>query len=118
MKNPIVPALAIFLALSLLATHPVPANAASKGKKPKPTPVPEKVNARDGRIEHVSNDSIAVKYSKTVQNYKIDGRTQIQFNGGKATANDLKPSMHADVDESKITPGLAMFITAQNASGK
>ena len=113
-----IPALVITLALLLLAQNPATAKGSSKGKHLKPTPVPEKINAKDARIERVSNDSITVKSSKTTETYKINGRTQIQVNGARATTNDLRAGMQVEVDASKIDIGSAMFIKAQSAAGK
>lgn len=105
--------------LATLAFSVLPQDAAAakggKGKKAKPTPVPEKSKAF-AEIKSVSGDTITIEHSKTTTKYKMSGETQIQIDGNRASAANLKPGMHVEVTPSSINPSVLRSVAATTPS--
>jgi len=78
----------------LVFLSPASLHAGSTSKKsptPKPTPVVEKITS-------VSADSITVSNGKKSDTYKIHPETEVEINGTKSKASDLKTGMKVHVD--------------------
>lgn len=103
--------LAIIATLAFSVLSPNHASAKGKLPKAKPTPVPEKSKAF-ASIKSVSGDTITVEHSKTTTKYKMSGETQIQIDGNRATAANLKPGMHVEVTPSSINPTVLRSVAA------
>ena len=103
--------LAIVATLAFSVLSPDPASAKGKLPKGKPTPVPEKSKAFS-EIKSVSGDTITIEHSKTTTKYKMSNETQIQIDGNRATAANLKPGMHVEVTPSTINPTVLRSVAA------
>lgn len=101
------------LAFSLFLPHADAAKGGKGGKMKKlhPTPVPEKTKAYS-EIKSVSGDTITVEHSKTATTYKMSNETQIQVDGQRARATDLKPGMHVEVTPGSINPTILRSVAA------
>ena len=78
------------LAASLAASSSV--FAGSSKKKPTPAPV-----AQTPTIASVTPTSITISEAKTTKTYAINQFTEINVNGARATAAELKPGMGVSV---------------------
>ncbi len=61
--------------------------------KPKPKPTPHPPN----KITAISEDSITISDGKVKKTYKINGDTEITYNGETATVNTLTVGLRVDV---------------------
>ncbi|MEO6789106.1 MAG: hypothetical protein ABI318_23535 [Chthoniobacteraceae bacterium] len=105
--------LATLLAVVICAFATDVAFAKGRAPKNKPTPEPAKGTSHSV-IASVSNNVIALKNSHDTKSYKIDGRTAITLDGGRAGVGALKAGMYAEVTASTIDPGLAVAVDATN----
>ena len=102
------------LAFSILSHDSAAAGKGGKMKKPKPTPVPEKSKAFS-EIKRVSGDTITIEHSKATTKYRMSDETQIQIDGNRASAANLKPGMHVEVTPSSINPTVLRSVAATTA---
>ena len=82
--------LIVLISLSMLL--PIAASAGSSKKKPTPPPM-----IQAPTILAVTADSITVKESQVTKTFTITQFTEINVNGRKATAAELKPGMTVNV---------------------